>query len=136
VDDQYETSLAPAKMSRLIIHVGNCVKFGRRIEYRDRGRTSDEVGTAGSGSGPEALWLTAFVKKELGIPLGKGTAVLDKAFRLTLARVAVSRLSREWEQSASPTTKISFAKSGSVSALPWRNRHGKWEGIAGGFGRP
>ena len=85
VEDQYQTEIVrETRVTRFRIHVGNCADCGARIQGRDPRQTSDALGAAASQVGPEALSLAAILNKELGIPLGKTTTVLDKAFNLKL----------------------------------------------------
>src|SRR5437016_6917726 len=81
VEDQYQTEIVrQTRVTCFHIQVGNCAKCGKRIQGRDSRQTSDALGAAASQVGPEALSLATILNKELGIPLGKTTAVLDKAF--------------------------------------------------------
>jgi hypothetical protein len=63
------------------------------------------VGAAASQVGPEALSLAAILNKELGIPLGKTTAVLDKAFGLTLTAGGLSQALARMGAKCGPTDK-------------------------------
>jgi len=86
VEDQYQTEIVrQTRVTCFHIQVGNCAKCGKRIQGRDSRQTSDALGAAASQVGPEALSLATILNKELGIPLGKTTAVLDKAFSRLLA---------------------------------------------------
>jgi transposase len=92
VEDQYQTEIVrKTQVTRFRIHVGCCAKCGRRVQGRNPRQTSDSVGAAASQVGPEALSLAAMLNKELGIPLGKTTAVLDKAFGLVLTPGGLSQ---------------------------------------------
>src|SRR5256884_1066564 len=62
---------------------------------------SSDLGAAASQVGPEALSLATILNKELGMPLGKTTAVLDKAFGLTL-RSEERRVGKECRSRWSP----------------------------------
>jgi hypothetical protein len=85
------------------IQVGNCAKCGKRIQGRDGRQTSDAVGAAASQVGPEALSLATILNKELGIPLGKTTAILDKAFGLTLTPGGLSQALARLGEKCEPT---------------------------------
>jgi len=92
VEEQYQTEIVrKTRVTCFHVHVGNCAKCGRRIQGRDPRQTSDAIGAAASQVGPEALSLAAFLNKDLGIPLGKTTAVLDKAFGLRLTAGGLSQ---------------------------------------------
>jgi transposase len=92
VEKQYQTEIVrKTRVTCFHVHVGNCAKCGRRIQGRDSRQTSDAIGAAASQVGPEALSLAAFLNKDLGIPLGKTTAVLDKAFGLKLTPGGLSQ---------------------------------------------
>lgn len=92
VEDQYQTEIVrKTQVTCFHVHVGNCAKCGRRIQGRDSRQTSDAIGAAASQVGPEALSLAAFLNRDLGIPLGKTAAVLDKAFGLRLTPGGLSQ---------------------------------------------
>src|SRR5437879_4837106 len=92
VEDQYQTEIVrQTRVTCFHIQVGNCAKCGKRIPGRDSRQTSDALGAAASQVGPEALSLATILNKELGIPLGKTTAVLDQAFGLTLTPGGLSQ---------------------------------------------
>src|SRR5206468_67549 len=92
VEDQYQTEIVrQTRVTCFHIQVGNCAKCGKRIQGRDSRQTSDALGAAASQVGPEALSLATILNKELGMPLGKTTAVLDKAFGLTLTPGGLSQ---------------------------------------------
>ena len=104
VEEQYQTEIVhEIKVTRFRIHVGNCAKCGKRIQGRDSRQTSDAVGAAASQVGPEALSLAAILNKELGIPLGKTTAVLDKAFGLTMTPGGLSQALARMGAKCEPT---------------------------------
>ena len=82
IEDQYQTEIVrKTHVTRFRIHVGNCHKCGKRVQGRDPKQTSDAVGAAASQIGPEALSLAAMLNKQLGIPLGKTTTVLQAGIR-------------------------------------------------------
>jgi transposase len=92
VEDQYQTEIVrKTRVTCFHVHIGNCAKCGRRIQGRDSRQSSDAIGAAASQVGPEALSLAAFLNKDLGIPLGKTTAVFDKAFGLKLTPGGLSQ---------------------------------------------
>lgn len=104
VEDQYQTEIVrQTRVTCFHLHVGNCAKCGKRIQGRDPRQTSDAVGAAASQVGPEALSLAATLNKELGIPLGKTTAVLDKAFGLTLTPGGLSQALARLGKKCEPT---------------------------------
>jgi len=104
VEDQYQTEIVrKTKVTRFRVHVGNCVKCGKRIQGRDSRQTSDAMGAAASQVGPEALSLAAILNKELGIPLGKTTIVLDKAFGLRLTPGGLSQALARMGANCEPT---------------------------------
>ena len=106
VEDQYQTEIVrQTRVTCFHLHVGNCAKCGKRIQGRDARQTSDAVGAAASQVGPEALSLAATLNKELGIPLGKTTAVLDKAFGLTLTPGGLSQALARLGKKCEPTYK-------------------------------
>ena len=104
VEDQYQTEIVrKTRVTCFHVHVGNCAKCGRRIQGRDSRQTSDAVGAAASQVGPEALSLAAILNKDLGIPLGKTTTVLDKAFGLRLTPDGLSQALARMGAKCEPT---------------------------------
>jgi len=104
VEDQYQTEIVrQTRVTCFHIQVGNCAKCGKRIQGRDSRQTSDALGAAASQVGPEALSLATILNKELGMPLGKTTAVLDKAFGLTLTPGGLSQALARLGKKCEPT---------------------------------
>jgi transposase len=104
VEDQYQTEIVrKTKVTRFRVHVGNCAKCGKRIQGRDPRQTSDAIGAAASQGGPEALSLATILNKGLGIPLGKTTTVLDKAFGLKLTPGGLSQALTRMGTKCEPT---------------------------------
>ena len=104
MEDQYQTEIVrQTRVTCFHIQVGNCAKCGKRIQGRDSRQTSDALGAAASQVGPEALSLATILNKELGIPLGKTTAVLDKAFGLTLTPGGLSQALARLGKKCEPT---------------------------------
>jgi len=104
VEDQYQTEIVrKTRVTCFHVHVGNCAKCGRRIQGRDSRQTSDAIGAAASQVGPEALSLAALLNKDLGIPLGKTTTVLDKAFGLKLTPGGLSQALARMGTKCEPT---------------------------------
>ena len=104
VEDQYQTEIVrTTKVTCFHVHVGNCAKCGRRIQGRDSRQTSDAIGAAASQVGPEALSLAAFLNKDIGIPLGKTTRVLDQAFGLKLTPGGLSQALARMGTKCEPT---------------------------------
>lgn len=104
VENQYQTEIIrKTKVTRFHVHIGNCAKCGRRIQGRDSRQTSDAIGAAASQVGPEALSLATILNKQLGIPLGKTTTVLDKAFGLKLTPGGLSQALTRMGTKCEPT---------------------------------
>ena len=104
VEDQYQTEIVrKTRVTRFRVHVGNCVDCGARVQGRDSRQTSDALGAAASQVGPEALSLAAILNKELGIPLGKTTTVLDQAFGLRLTPGGLSQALARMGTKCEPT---------------------------------
>lgn len=104
VEDQYQTEIVrKTRVTCFHVHVGNCKKCGRRIQSRDSRQTSDAIGAAASQVGPEALSLAAFLNKDIGIPLGKTTRVLDQAFGLKLTPGGLSQAIARMGTKCEPT---------------------------------
>jgi len=83
VEDQYQTEIVrQTRVRRFRVHIGHCVACGARVQGRHPLQTSDALGAAASQLGPEALSLATLLNKELGIPFGKSTVVLEKGFGL------------------------------------------------------
>lgn len=104
IEDQYQTEIVrQTRVTCFHVHVGNCARCGRRIQGRHARQTSDALGAAASQVGPEALSLAAMLNKELGIPLGKTAAVLDKAFGLNLTPGGLSQALARLATKCEPT---------------------------------
>jgi transposase len=104
VEDQYQTEIVrKTRVTRFRVHVGSCVDCGARVQGRDPRQTSDALGAAASQVGPEALSLAAILNKGLGIPLGKTTTVLDKAFGLSLTPGGLSQALARMGAKCEPT---------------------------------
>jgi len=132
VEDQYQTEIVrETKVTRFRIHVGNCAKCGKRIQGRDSRQTSDAVGAAASQVGPEALSLAAILNKELGIPLGKTTAVLDKAFALKLTPGGLSQALARMGAKCKPTyedliCQVRVSRSVTMDESGWKVGGSRW----------
>jgi transposase len=126
VEDQYQTEIVrTTKVTRFRVHVGNCAKCGRRIQGRDSRQTSDAIGAAASQVGPEALSLATLLNKELGIPLGKTTTILDKAFGLKLTPGGLSQALMRMGAKCEPTyrdliCRVRASASATMDESGWR----------------
>jgi transposase len=104
VEDQYQTEIVrKTRVTCFHVHVGNCARCGKRIQARDSRQTSDAIGAAASQLGPEALSLAVLLNKKLGIPPGKTTTVLDKAFGLSLTPGGLSQALARMGAKCEPT---------------------------------
>ena len=132
VEDQYQTEIVrQTRVTCFHIQVGNCAKCGKRIQGRDSRQTSDALGAAASQVGPEALSLATILNKELGMPLGKTTAVLDKAFGLTLTPGGLSQALARLGKKCEPTYQdlISQVRTGpsvTMDESGWKVRGHPW----------
>jgi transposase len=66
------------------IAIGQCLACRRRVQGRHPLQTSDALGAAAAQLGPEAVTLAAVLNKQLGIPLGKITALFAERFGLAV----------------------------------------------------
>ena len=126
IEDQYQAEIVrKTHVTRFRIHVGNCHKCGKRVQGRDPKQTSDAVGAAASQIGPEALSLAAMLNKQLGIPLGKTTTVLQQAFGLSLTPGGLSQALTRMAAQCEPTyqnliTQVRSAASVTMDESGWR----------------
>jgi transposase len=126
IEDQYQTEIVrQTHVTRFRIHVGNCSQCGKRVQGRDPKQTSDAVGAAASQVGPEALSLAAMLNKQLGIPLGKTTTVLEQAFGLSLTPGGLSQALTRMAARCEPTyqnliTQVRSAVSVTMDESGWR----------------
>lgn len=126
IEDQYQTEIVrQTHVTRFRIHVGNCSNCGKRVQGRDAKQTSDAIGAAASQVGPEALSLAAMLNKQLGIPLGKTTTVLQQAFGLSLTPGGLSQALTRMAQRCEPTyqsliTQVRSAVSVTMDESGWR----------------
>ena len=104
VEDQYQTEIVrKTKVTRFRVHIGNCAKCGKRIQGRHSRQTSNALGAAASQVGPDALSLATLLNKDLGIPLGKTTRILDQAFGLRLTPGGLSQALARMGVKCAPT---------------------------------
>jgi len=132
VEDQYQTEIVrKTRTTCFHVQVGNCKNCGARIQGRDPRQTSDALGAAASQVGPEALSLAAILNKELGIPLGKTTTVLDKAFGLTLTPGGLSQALARMGAKCEPTyddlvRQVRASISVTMDETGWRVGGNRW----------
>lgn len=132
VQDQYQTEIVrKTRTTCFHVQVGNCKGCGARIQGRDPRQTSDALGAAASQVGPEALSLAAILNKQLGIPLGKTTAALDKAFGLTLTPGGLSQALARMGAKCEPTyedlvRQVRTSISVTMDETGWRVGGNRW----------
>lgn len=66
------------------IAIGQCRVCQRRVQGRHPAQTSDALGAAAVQLGPEAVTLAAVLNKQLGLPLGKISALFAARFGLAV----------------------------------------------------
>jgi transposase len=126
IEEQYQTEIVRKTLVRRFrIHVGNCSKCGKRVQGRDSRQTSDAVGAAASQVGPDALSLAAMLNKQLGIPLGKTTTILEHAFGLSLTPGGLSQALTRLAARCEPTyqnliTQVRSSISVTMDESGWR----------------
>ncbi len=84
-EQQYQTEIPHRPIFRQFnVHVGRCHKCGCRVQGRHRLQTSDALGAAASGLGPQAQAAVVFLNKQGGLSHGKICRVMQELFGITL----------------------------------------------------
>lgn len=93
VDEQFQTDIPQVRprVTRFRLHIGCCVRCGRRWQGRHPRQTSDALGTAANQIGPNALVLATHMNKVLGVPYGKIAHFFAVAFGLQVGRATLVR---------------------------------------------
>jgi transposase len=66
------------------VEIGRCRQCHRRVQGRHRLQTSDALGAAAAQLGPQAVTLAAVLHTQLGLPLGKVSALFRERFGLAV----------------------------------------------------
>lgn len=115
--DQYQTEIVrKTRVTRFRVGIGNCVQCGIRVQGRHPKQTSDALGAASSQVGPEAISLATVLNKQLGIPMGKTTSVLEQGFGLSITPGGLSQALARVGQKCEPTYDSLVQE---VRASPW-----------------
>jgi transposase len=88
---------------RFDVHIGTCLRCGRRIQGRHPLQTSDALGAAAAQLGPEAVALAVLLNKRYGLPYGKITALLRDRFGLRVTRGGLVHAVHRAARHAQPT---------------------------------
>lgn len=93
VEEQFQTDIPPVrpKVTRFRVHIGCCLRCGRRWQGHDSRQASDALGAANNQIGPNALILATHMNKVLGVPYGKIVHFFAVAFGLVLGRATLVR---------------------------------------------
>jgi transposase len=102
---QYHEDLPPVRpiVRAFRVHIGTCVKCGRRMQGRHRLQTSDALGAAAAQLGPQAVATAAHLHKEGGLPLGKIACFYQQQFGLTVTPGGLVQALHRAARQAAPT---------------------------------
>jgi len=91
---QYQSDIPPVRPHtvRFDIELGKCRGCGRAVRGRHPRQNSEALGAAGAHIGPRAMALAVHLNKELGLSMGKVSALCETAFGLQLSRGAVAQV--------------------------------------------
>jgi transposase len=117
VCQQYQTEIPRRPIVREFdIHVGCCNDCGQSVRGRHELQTSDAVGAAASGLGPDLHAAMAVCNKELGLSHGKTRKLFERLFGIKLSRSTSYRRQARLAEKLLP----SYGKiSGHVRGSPW-----------------
>ncbi|MGH7908748.1 MAG: IS66 family transposase [Thermodesulfobacteriota bacterium] len=93
VVEQYEEDIPPVRprIRRFRIHLGRCLRCGRRVQGRHPLQTSDAIGAACVHLGPHAKALAADLNKHIGTSFGKVRSIFRVSFGLSITRGGLSQ---------------------------------------------
>ena len=100
---QEELPLVQPHRRRFNVHVGCCVRCGRRVQGRHPLQTTDALGAASTHLGPQAVALIVLLNKQLGLSHGKIAALLRDWFSLHVAPSGVTHALHRAARQAGPT---------------------------------
>jgi transposase len=90
---QYQVDLPQRPISRQFnVHFGRCAGCGQAVQGRHPLMTSQAVGAAGSGLGPNAQATAVFLNKRLGVSYGKIADLFGKVFGIRVSRGALAQI--------------------------------------------
>jgi transposase len=106
VEEQFEEEIPPVEphVKRFRIHVGKCLACGHRVQGHHPLQTSDALGAARVHLGPRAMALAARLVKDIGMSLGKTSAVLRQLFSLSITPGGLSQIQERVANSLTPTS--------------------------------
>ena len=90
--EQFQTDLPllpPPSTTRFKVAVGCCRSCGKRIQGRHPEQTSDALGAAGAGIGPNAKAWAAWLHYSLGVPFAKISRLFAERMGLTVTAGAI-----------------------------------------------
>jgi transposase len=85
------------------IAIGRCGRCQRRVQGRHALQTTDALGAAAAHLGPEAVTLAAVLNKQLGLPVGKISALLADRFGLAVTPGGLVQALHRAARRATPT---------------------------------
>jgi transposase len=93
VVSQYQAEIPRRPIARRFrVHVGRCLRCGKRVQGRHPLQTSDALGAAASQVGPDAQAAAALLNKQAGLSHAKVAAVFRALFGLGLTRGASAQI--------------------------------------------
>jgi transposase len=102
---QYQEDLPRVRpiVRAFTIAIGRCATCERRVQGRHPWQTSDAIGAAAAQLGPEAMTLAAVLNKQLGLPLGKVSALFADRFGLAITPGGLVQALHRAARRATPT---------------------------------
>jgi transposase len=105
VVEQYEEDIPPVtpRVRRFRIHVGRCLRCGKRVQGRHPLQTSDAIGAACVHLGPRAVALAADLNKHIGTSFGKVRTIFRTTFCLSITCGGLSQALDRVSKALAPT---------------------------------
>lgn len=100
---QEELPVVRPHRRRFNVHVGCCVRCGRRVQGRHPLQTTDALGAASTHLGPQAVALIVLLNKQLGLSHAKIATLLRDWFSLHVAPSGVTHALHRAARQAGPT---------------------------------
>lgn len=103
VDHQYQVEIPRRPLCRRFnVHIGVCRGCGRRLQGRHPLQTSDALGAAAAGLGPDAQAAAVFLNKRLGLSCGKVKTVFKELFGIDVSRGGVAQIAGRAARKGAP----------------------------------
>jgi transposase len=129
-------ALVPPATTRFWVGVGRCRSCGRRVQGRHREQSSDALGAAGAGIGPNAKAWSAWLHYSLGVPFAKIARFFAERLGLAVTAGALCQAAQSTSTDLVPVTgeirrRINEADMVVMDETGWRvNGASAWVWIA------